>query len=110
MTTIRELQERCGKAAEAKGFHEDRPRPFMDVSGDITYPGLADWQGNKLMLVVSEVAEAQDELRKGHPADHTYYVDSDEGTTFTAAEHKHHPSLWANRRNRKAPRLNWRTS
>lgn len=34
---------------------------------------MRDWQGNKLMLIVSEVAEAQDELRKGYPADLTYH-------------------------------------
>jgi NTP pyrophosphatase (non-canonical NTP hydrolase) len=73
MTTIRELQKQCGEAAAAKGFHEDRPRPFTDVEGNVTNHGLTDWQGNKLMLIVSEVAEAQDELRKGKPADQTYY-------------------------------------
>lgn len=61
--SIRELQERCGKSAEAKGFHDDRP----------TDGRLSDWQGNKLMLIVSEVAEAQDELRKGYPANLTYH-------------------------------------
>ena len=80
---IRELQQRCGEAARDKGFHDDRPVPFQDIQGDITYPGLADWQGNKLMLIVSEVAEAQDELRKGHRADHTYYP--------TCAENAKHP-------------------
>ena len=74
---IRDLQERCGLAAEAKGFHDDRPKPMRAGS---TLAGiaernqqLANWQGNKLMLIVSEVAEAQDELRKGHAADETYY-------------------------------------
>jgi len=71
--SISELQQRCGEAAAAKGFHDDRPLPVMDQQGNITFPGLADWQGNKLMLIVSEVAEAQDELRKGHRADLTYY-------------------------------------
>jgi len=73
MTSISELQERCGTAARDKGFHDDRPLPVMDVQGHFTTPGLADWQGNKLMLIVSEVAEAQDELRKGFPADVTYH-------------------------------------
>lgn len=76
MGDIRNLQVRCGRAAESKGFHDDRPRPIRDVEGTVTYPGLSDWQGNKLMLIVSEVAEAQDELRKGHAADHTYYQDN----------------------------------
>jgi NTP pyrophosphatase (non-canonical NTP hydrolase) len=69
MGAIRDLQERCGIAAEAKGFHEDRPKPSWVGSKD----RLRDWQGNKLMLIVSEVAEAQDELRKGVRADFTYY-------------------------------------
>lgn len=70
MTTISELQERCGEAARDKGFHDDRPEQAYRESHKAA---LRDWQGNKLMLIVSEVAEAQDELRKGHPADHTYY-------------------------------------
>jgi NTP pyrophosphatase (non-canonical NTP hydrolase) len=87
MTSISELQQRCGEAARDKGFHDDRPLPFMDVQGHFTYPGLADWQGNKLMLIVSEVAEAQDELRKGHRADETYYptVRPDEDNLPTVA-------------------------
>lgn len=73
--SIRKLQERCGKAAEAKGFHDDRPQPnwFSKIFARFYESGLRDWQGNKLMLIVSEVAEAQDELRKGHAADETYY-------------------------------------
>ena len=75
MTTIRELQERCGKAAGAKGFHEDRPNPdyFVGSARAEELLALGNWQGNKLMLIVSEVAEAQDELRKGHAADETYH-------------------------------------
>lgn len=73
--SIRELQERGGKAAAAKGFHDDRPQPnwFSKIFVRFYQSGLRDWQGNKLMLIVSEVAEAQDELRKGHTADYTYY-------------------------------------
>ena len=77
MGAIRDLQQRCGEAAAAKGFHDDRPKEMRTGS---TLAGiaernarLANWQGNKLMLIVSEVAEAQDELRKGHAANHTYY-------------------------------------
>jgi len=82
--SIRELQERCGKAAEAKGFHDDRPKPSWVGSKD----RLRDWQGNKLMLIVSEVAEAQDELRKGIPADKTYYPTAGNTGAFEKAEHK----------------------
>lgn len=67
MSGIRDLQQRCGEGAAAKGFHDDRP-----TDG----PELSNWQGNKLMLIVSEVAEAQDELRKGYPANYTYYPDA----------------------------------
>jgi NTP pyrophosphatase (non-canonical NTP hydrolase) len=80
MGAIRDLQQRCGEAAAAKGFHDDRPKEMRKGS---TLAGiaernarLANWQGNKLMLIVSEVAEAQDELRKGHTADWTYYGDN----------------------------------
>ena len=78
--SIRELQERCGTAAASKGFHDDRPKPMRKgatLSGIKEQKArLANWQGNKLMLIVSEVAEAQDELRKGHAADYTYYQDN----------------------------------
>ena len=78
--SIRELQERCGTAAASKGFHDDRPKPMRKgatLSGIKEQKArLANWQGNKLMLIVSEVAEAQDELRKGHAADFTYYQDN----------------------------------
>lgn len=85
MTTISELQEICGKAAAAKGFHDDRPDPDSFIGGARAEEAaaLANWQGNKLMLVVSEVAEAQDELRKGYPANETYYP--------TCAENAKHP-------------------
>lgn len=62
---IAALQELAGMAAEHKGFHEDRP-----ASG----PELTNWQGNKLMLIVSEAVEAHDEIRSGHTAYETYYV------------------------------------
>ena len=61
---IAALQELAGMAAEHKGFHEDRP-----VQG----PELQNWQGNKLMLIVSEAVEAHDEIRTGHSAYETYY-------------------------------------
>lgn len=72
---ISELQELCGSTAASKGFHEDRPKP-QDFPGLdwAKYPAaLANWQGNKLLLVVSEVIEAHDEIRSGHAADETYY-------------------------------------
>jgi hypothetical protein len=61
---IRVLTELCGSDAQKKGWHEDRPE-------DPTL--LKIWQGNKLMLMVSELVEAHDEIRTGHTADDTYY-------------------------------------
>lgn len=75
---ITALQELAGMAAEHKGFHEDRP-----VAG----PELTNWQGNKLMLIVSEVVEAHDEIRSGQKAWNTYYptmpeTSDDDGTLY----------------------------
>jgi len=61
---FRLLTEQCGADSAAKGWHEDRPE------GGIA---LANWQGNRLMLMVSELVEAHDELRNGHAAGETYY-------------------------------------
>jgi hypothetical protein len=61
---FRDMTELCGSNSAAKGWHEGRPEdPAM----------LGHWQGNKLMLMVSELVEAHDELRNGHAADETYY-------------------------------------
>lgn len=78
---VSDLQELCGVTAASKGFHEDRPTaPLESASSRITdierklyEQRLRDWQGNKLMLIVSEAAEAQDEIRKGKEAAETYY-------------------------------------
>jgi len=76
---LTDLQQRIFDINESKGFHLDRPKPMRPGS---TLTGiaernqrLANWQGNKLMLIVSEVAEAQDEIRNGHLANETYYPD-----------------------------------
>ncbi len=73
---LRTLQELCGDTAASKGFHEDRPAPYNGASEDAfnaRQAALANWQGNKLLLIVSEVVEAHDEIRSGHAADFTYY-------------------------------------
>jgi len=76
-TELAQLQQRIFDINESKGFHADRPKPMRPGS---TLTGiaernqrLANWQGNKLMLIVSEVTEAHDEIRNGMPADLTYY-------------------------------------
>jgi hypothetical protein len=68
---ISELQELCGSTAASKGFHDDRPLAGEWAGGDDK--ALANWQGNKLLLIVSEVIEAHDEIRSGHAAHETYY-------------------------------------
>lgn len=75
--TLSELQSLVFSINESKGFHDDRPKPLR-IGSTLTgqkerQNALANWQGNKLLLIVSEVAEAQDEIRKGRPADETYY-------------------------------------
>jgi hypothetical protein len=76
MHGLEELQELCGSTAASKGFHDDRPNP-CDYHGGRNSEDwkrdLANWQGNKLLLIVSEVVEAHDEIRSGHAADQTYY-------------------------------------
>ena len=64
--TLSKLQHTIWAINESKGFHDDRPEGGQ---------ALSDWQGNKLMLIVSEAAEAQDEIRTGHAANETYYPD-----------------------------------
>ena len=66
---LSELQELAGSTAASKGFHDDRPDSFTSADRR----DLANWQGNKLLLIVSEVIEAHDEIRTGHAADETYY-------------------------------------
>lgn len=75
--TLSELQSLVFSINESKGFHDDRPKPLR-IGSTLTgqkerQNALANWQGNKLLLIVSEVAEAQDEIRKGRAADETYY-------------------------------------
>jgi NTP pyrophosphatase (non-canonical NTP hydrolase) len=88
-TGLTQLQELCGSTAASKGFHDDRP--FSDTTADRR--DLANWQGNKLLLIVSEVIEAHDEIRSGHAADETYYPvkgtpDADLGVKFSLVPSK----------------------
>ncbi|SDK79934.1 hypothetical protein [Arthrobacter sp. ok362] len=61
---LKHLQSVCWQNSEDKGFHDSEPTDPEE---------LAIYNGNRLMLIVSEVAEAHEEIRKGHPANHTYY-------------------------------------
>jgi hypothetical protein len=72
---LTKLQELCGSTAASKGFHDDRPnlKDFFGLDWAKYPAALANWQGNKLLLVVSEVIGAHAEIRTGHAADETYY-------------------------------------
>ena len=58
------LQNTCWQNSEDKGFHDNEPTDPEQ---------LAIYNGNRLMLIVSEVSEALEELRKGYPANFTYH-------------------------------------
>lgn len=66
--TIRELQETAYNNAAAKGFHSgDETLVFQkDVTAHVV---------TRLMLLVSEIVEAMEELRDGHEPDEIYYHD-----------------------------------
>jgi len=84
LTELRTLQTSIGAANAAKGFHDEgdllrkevaeRPRHLSAPAAN-----LRNYYANKLLLVVSEVVEAHDELRKGRAIDETYYPTKDEG-------------------------------
>jgi len=56
--TLREMQKEAWAISESKGFHKDHQHPAI-----------------RLMLVVSELSEAVEELRKGHDATKIYEKD-----------------------------------
>lgn len=68
------------EASNAKGFGEEGDRiraeaavPETDPRHDAAQATLAAYYGNRLMLIVGEVAEAHEEIRAGHPVTHLYY-------------------------------------
>jgi len=78
---LRELQDQIGAANAAKGFHKDGDElreyvSWADKPDAIDVRALRMYYGEKMMLIVSEVAEAQDELRKGHDMTLTYFKES----------------------------------
>lgn len=65
MTTIDELQTRIGLVNQKNGFNEAEtiPLEFRHF-----------YWVTKLALVITEVAEAIEEIRKGHAIDHQYVI------------------------------------
>lgn len=64
MTYFSDLQRQIGETNEQSGFNEAEniPLEYRDLYWD-----------RKLLLVVSEIAEAQDEIRHGHSISEQYY-------------------------------------
>ena len=84
LTELRTLQASIGAANAAKGFHDEGDRLRVRAAratlmGPEPAANLRNYYANKLLLVVSEVVEAHDELRKGRAIDETYYPTKDEG-------------------------------
>lgn len=65
--TLRVLAARAFANSAAHGFWDDAPPTDHEAWGP--------YIGNKLMLIVGEVAEAHEELRKGRAPGETYYLD-----------------------------------
>lgn len=68
MTSISELQQLIGETNGKSGFNqaESIPEEYRDLY----------WE-RKLLLVVSEIVEAQDEIRHGKAIDERYYTGDD---------------------------------
>lgn len=74
LSSYADIQFAAGNAALASGWHEDRPVEPVDPSEQEAHEAaLRNWQGMKMMLMVSELAEAVEEIRTGHEADEHYY-------------------------------------
>ena len=86
LTELRTLQASIGAANAAKGFHQEGDRLRVRAAratlmGPEPAANLRNYYANKLLLVVSEVVEAHDELRKGLAIDETYYPTYCDGAT-----------------------------
>lgn len=82
LEALRQIQKTIGAANEAKGFHDYGNDLRLVVNNTTRYEGkgptltdqaLRTYYGEKLLLIVSEVTEAHDELRAGRAIDETYY-------------------------------------
>lgn len=67
------LSEDAYNNSAAHGFWEDLPWDILDGNPSVNAQDRATYIGNKLMLIVGEVAEAHEELRKNTDPRHTYY-------------------------------------
>ena len=82
ITALREVQATIGAGNAAKGFHEEgdalRKARYGTPGFDHEYDegdvrALRNYYSEKLLLIVSEVTEAHDEIRSGREVEETYY-------------------------------------
>lgn len=71
---LRALIDSCGVSAAERGFRDEGDRLRAQAAGGDPHAeaALRAYYGNRLMLIVGEVAEAHEELRSGHAIDHAY--------------------------------------
>ncbi|MBT2484781.1 MULTISPECIES: hypothetical protein [unclassified Microbacterium] len=103
---LRDIQKRIGEANAAKGFHEEglKIRDQLDAVRSINRAGglsegpdgkpdpeenweaiLRNYQTARLALIVTEAAEAIEELRNGRRSDETWYSAKVNGDTYAWA-------------------------
>lgn len=95
---IAELQMLCGERAKKSGWHADRPDAqnfsigdSCDLDHKAYSNALRNWQGMKIMLMVSELAEGVEELRAGNLANETYYPDGARAQWYVDGVPTHKP-------------------
>mgnify|MGYP003365840906 CR=1 FL=1 len=97
MSTIKELQQRVGEINAANGWRTTNEAELDDkarVNAQIT----------RLALITTEVAEAIEELRNGHPAGEAYYSGGfDQDPEFPLLPHESHDSNGAPRKPEGVP-------
>lgn len=78
-----ELQAKIGRGNAARGFHEegDKYRHKAHVH-DRYAPELRNYYMVKVGLIITEAAEALEELRSGRLADETYYPSETKGLSI----------------------------
>lgn len=74
-----ELQIKIGRSNTERGFHEEGDTLRDDAAAEGKYPAAAlrNYYMVKISLIMSEGAEALEELRSGRSANESYYTDSD---------------------------------
>lgn len=74
------LVNRAGEIAENSGWHEGLPNPAVEPQNHLM------WINTKLMLVVSEIVEAIEELRGGRNAEEVYFTVPGSTKSYPTAE------------------------